>query len=255
MTSRLSRGGLTAALLIAAASVIPATASGGAQSSVGARGSTAHAAKARKLRGPRDERVTVVRDNYGVPHIYAKDAAGAEFGFGYAQAQDQGPFILSQYRIATARDAATFGPSCLPACLASDHLVELFRVPQTAQSSYRSLPKSDRQRFRAFADGINAYINTHRSSFPSWVSDVSPIDILAYSQYPLFANQVSRAVAKIPSTGGAAAADVPGRRPRCRRPRRTCSRSARARPRTTARSCTATRTWPGPACRSGTRRS
>src|SRR5438874_3159158 len=65
-----------------------------------------------QLRGPRAQRVTIVRDNYGVPHVYAKDAAGAEFGFGYAQAEDQGPFILTQYRIAMGRDAETFGPSC-----------------------------------------------------------------------------------------------------------------------------------------------
>ncbi len=197
MALRVSRGGLTAAVLIAAATAIPATASGGARAR-------------EQARGPHGETVTIVRDNYGVPHVYARDAAGAEFGFGYAQAEDQGVFILTQYRIATARDAETFGPSCLPSCLASDHVVDLFRVPQTATADYPSLPRSDRQRFSAFAAGMNAYINTHRSRFPSWVSDVSPTDVLAYSEYPLFAGQISRALQKIPHAPGVAAAVVPG---------------------------------------------
>jgi acyl-homoserine-lactone acylase len=210
MASRLSRSGLAAALLISAATASPTPAIGGVQSCARAGGGAHRAGAARHLRGPRRQRVTILRDNYGVPHIYAKDAAGAEFGFGYAQAQDQGLFILTQYRIATARDAETFGPSCLPACLASDHVVDLFRVPQTARSTYSSLPRADQRRFRAFAAGVNAYIDTHRSSFPTWVSDVSPTDILAYSEYPLFAGEISRALAKIPTTGAAAATAVPG---------------------------------------------
>jgi acyl-homoserine-lactone acylase len=207
MAVRLWRDSVAVALLIAAATAVPATASGGGRSRSHA-GGVADRAAAHQLGGPRGERVTIVRDNYGVPHIYARDAAGAEFGFGYAQAQDQGLFILTQYRIATARDAETFGPSCLPRCLASDHVVDLFRVPQTARSRYGSLARADRQRFRAFAAGINAYIHAHRSSLPSWVSDVSPTDILAYSEYPLSADQISRALLKIPAGGTAAA--VPG---------------------------------------------
>src|SRR5581483_378352 len=37
---------------------------------------------------PRND-VTIERDNYGVPHIYGKTRAGAEFGIGYATAEDR----------------------------------------------------------------------------------------------------------------------------------------------------------------------
>src|SRR2546423_408964 len=45
---------------------------------------------------PRDD-VTIVRDNYGVPHIYGKTRAGAEFGTGYATAEDR-LFFLDVFR-------------------------------------------------------------------------------------------------------------------------------------------------------------
>jgi acyl-homoserine-lactone acylase len=208
VVSRLLRGGAAASFVVAAAA-LGLAAFGGPASAAHARGPGLRAAAARHLQGPRGERVTIVRDNYGVPHVYADDAAGAEFGFGYALAEDQGLFVLTQYRIATGRNAATFGPSCLPSCLASDHLVNLFRVPQTARLAYPALSRADQLRLRAFAAGINTYVHKHRRSFPSWVSDVSPTDVLAYSQYPLFAGEISRALAKLPG-GSAAAGDVPG---------------------------------------------
>ncbi len=35
------------------------------------------------------EHVTILRDEYGVPHVFAPDAAGAAYGSGYAQAEDR----------------------------------------------------------------------------------------------------------------------------------------------------------------------
>src|SRR3954453_15090059 len=45
---------------------------------------------------PRND-VTVVRDNYGVPHIYGSTRKGAEFGTGYATAEDR-LFFLDVFR-------------------------------------------------------------------------------------------------------------------------------------------------------------
>src|SRR4051794_25554910 len=45
---------------------------------------------------PRSD-VTIVRDNYGVPHIYGKTRAGAEFGAGYASAEDR-LFFMDVFR-------------------------------------------------------------------------------------------------------------------------------------------------------------
>src|SRR6266480_4086990 len=45
---------------------------------------------------PRSD-VTIVRDNYGVPHIYGATRSGAEFGIGYATAEDR-LFFLDVFR-------------------------------------------------------------------------------------------------------------------------------------------------------------
>ena len=37
----------------------------------------------------KDSEVTIKRDNYGVPHVYAKSTEGLFYGYGYAVAQDR----------------------------------------------------------------------------------------------------------------------------------------------------------------------
>jgi acyl-homoserine lactone acylase PvdQ len=41
------------------------------------------------------EKVEIIRDGFGVPHIYARTAAGAAYGSGYVQAADRGEQLLS----------------------------------------------------------------------------------------------------------------------------------------------------------------
>src|SRR5688500_17432769 len=58
-------------------------------------------------RTKRAERVTIIRDDWGVPHIYGKTDADAVFGLMYAQAEDdfnrvETNFINSQGRLAEA---------------------------------------------------------------------------------------------------------------------------------------------------------
>src|ERR1035438_5929924 len=53
--------------------------------------------------------VTILRDEYGVPHIFAQDAAGAAFGSGYAQAEDRLEELLKKYRRAEGTMGEAFG--------------------------------------------------------------------------------------------------------------------------------------------------
>src|SRR5947209_16592850 len=48
------------------------------------------------LRG--DEKVEILRDEYGVAHIFAATPAAAAFGSGYAQAEDRLEELLRNYR-------------------------------------------------------------------------------------------------------------------------------------------------------------
>ena len=44
------------------------------------------------------EKVEILRDHYGVPHIYARTAAAAAFGSGFAQAADRGDQLLANLK-------------------------------------------------------------------------------------------------------------------------------------------------------------
>src|SRR5215470_10155982 len=56
-----------------------------------------------------DKKVEILRDEYGVPHIFATTEAAAAFGSGYAQAEDRLEELLRHYRRAEGTMAEAFG--------------------------------------------------------------------------------------------------------------------------------------------------
>ncbi|HEX30446.1 TPA: hypothetical protein ENG04_10235 [Candidatus Poribacteria bacterium] len=59
------------------------------------------------------ETVRIVRDDFGVPHIFAKTIRGLYFGNGYAVAQDRLVQMEKFRRAAEGRMAEIFGPEAL----------------------------------------------------------------------------------------------------------------------------------------------
>jgi len=52
---------------------------------------------------------TLYRDEWGVPHVYARDPRALAFAFGYAQAEDHLEPMLFAYRVANGRAAEIAG--------------------------------------------------------------------------------------------------------------------------------------------------
>src|SRR4051794_12523399 len=69
---------------------------------------------------PRDD-VTIERDRFGVPHVYGSTRAGAEFGLGYATAEDR-LFFLDVFRHVGRGELSSFAGGT-PGNRAFDHLV------------------------------------------------------------------------------------------------------------------------------------
>jgi len=201
----MSRQPLSALRILGLAMVTVLVGCASHQTSAPSTAQRSHATTSTLIPGP--GKITIIRDTWGVPHIYAADAASALYGLAYAEMEDQAVPILTQMRVATGRSAETFGPDCLPACLTQDEATYLFRVPQTAQEQFSTLPADQQQRFAAFAAGMNAYINSHRSSLPSWVEDVTPQDIVAYVQWRWVMAQAHIAAAKLGSNIGVSVSD------------------------------------------------
>lgn len=143
------------------------------------------------------ERVTIVRDSHGEPHIQAHSAAGAAYGLGRAMMEDQGTYILTALASATGRTAEVIGPACQPslqACFNNDQAAHLFRVPESAYENFGSLSKDSRERFKRFAQAINDFVEQHPQQVPAWAFHVNPQDVVAYTEYAIVMSQAGAAV-------------------------------------------------------------
>jgi penicillin amidase len=102
-----------------------------------------------------DEEITIIRDHFGVPHIFAKSQRGAYYAGGYAVAQDR-LFQLERYRRdARGQIAEIDGPSAFQ----RDVQMRNLRAPEPLlQAKFDSLKDDLKQSLQAYADGVNAYM-------------------------------------------------------------------------------------------------
>jgi acyl-homoserine lactone acylase PvdQ len=101
--------------------------------------------------------VTIVRDSYGVPHVYGPTDASVVFGLAYARAEDQFQLVEQYYAESVGRLAELLGPDHL----VYDLLVRAFEVERHARAEYERLPPELAALCRGFADGVNYYLHTH----------------------------------------------------------------------------------------------
>ena len=136
---------------------------------------------------PPEGRARILRDRYGVPHIYGKRDVDVAFGFGYAQAQDHLIPMLLNYRAAAGTASEVLGVGHLE----SDERALLWRIRSVAVAGYGALPPEIRNLIGAFADGVNHYIDVYRDALPNWVAHVGGTDVVALSRWlvMLFAEQ------------------------------------------------------------------
>lgn len=133
---------------------------------------------------PYDARI--LRDTWGVPHIFGITDADATFGLAYANAEDD--FITIQQTLAAARGmlASIYGTNAA----ANDYMVHLLRIWDLLDAKYESdLAPETRALLDAYAAGINLYAALHTDEVLS--ADLFPvrgIDVAAGSVHksPLF---------------------------------------------------------------------
>ncbi|MEM9141741.1 MAG: penicillin acylase family protein [Bacteroidota bacterium] len=116
------------------------------------------------------ERVTIMRDDFGVPHIYGKTDADAVFGLLYAQCEDDFNRVEQNYIWATGRLAEVEGKEALY----SDLRANLFMTETEAKANYEASPEWLKKLCDAFADGINYYLYTHPEVTPGLLTRFEP---------------------------------------------------------------------------------
>lgn len=116
------------------------------------------------------ERVSIIRDDYGVAHIYGKSDADAVFGMLYAQAEDDFRRIERNYVWATGRLAELEGKDALY----SDVRANMYMTQDEAIAAYESAPQWLKDLCIAFADGLNYYLHTHPEVEPRVITRYEP---------------------------------------------------------------------------------
>lgn len=118
----------------------------------------------------RAERVEIIRDDFGVPHIYAETDADAVFGMLYAQCEDDFNRVEQNYIWATGRLAEAEGATALY----SDLRAQLFMTEDEAKAAFEESPDWLKELCVAFADGVNYYLETHPEVEPRVIKHFEP---------------------------------------------------------------------------------
>ena len=114
--------------------------------------------------------VTIIRDNYGVPHIYGKTDADAVFGLLYAQCEDDFKRVELNYIEKLGRMAEVKGE----AALYDDLLIKMIIDSADAVKDYNKAPAWLQKLCNAFADGINYYLYKNPGTKPALLTRFKP---------------------------------------------------------------------------------
>jgi acyl-homoserine-lactone acylase len=101
--------------------------------------------------------VQIVRDAFGVPHIYGRTDADAAYGLAYALAEDD--FATVEPLVATARGQAGILLGRQGAVF--DYGRQLLGIPAIVERDYARLPADVRAVLEGYAEGLNRYAQTH----------------------------------------------------------------------------------------------
>lgn len=118
----------------------------------------------------RAARTEIIRDNWGIPHIYAATDEDAVFGMLYAQCEDDFARVEENYLIAVGQRAMAYGEDYLY----HDLRARLWMDSTDAIQMYAEAPEWLQSLCDAFADGINYYLHTHPKVAPKWLQRFEP---------------------------------------------------------------------------------
>ena len=124
------------------------------------------------------QQVQIVRDTYGVPHIYGKTDADAVFGLLYSQCEDDFDRVEANYLDAIGRLAEVEGENQLY----HDLRARLFMDTLQARSIYQQSPPDLKKLLESFADGTNYYLATHPTIRPRLLRRFQPWMPLLFSE-------------------------------------------------------------------------
>lgn len=130
--------------------------------------------------------VTIHRDNWGVPHIYADVEEDGFFGLGYALAEDRLERFLGSILWATGTQASVRGKSAIQ----SDIDKHLWMHPEEARQGFSRLGPQLRTNYEAFVDGVKRYMDLEPDRVPEWAPEFDATTMVTLTRAVLFEGMI-----------------------------------------------------------------
>src|SRR5262245_50566804 len=124
------------------------------------------------------QNITIIRDSWGIAHIYGKTDADAVFGVIYAQAEDDFNRVETNYLNSMGRLAEAEGEGEIY----RDLRMKLFIDPVDLKAKYESSPPWLKTLMNAWADGLNYYLAKHPQVTPRAIKHFEPWMALSFSE-------------------------------------------------------------------------
>jgi acyl-homoserine lactone acylase PvdQ len=116
------------------------------------------------------QQVTIIRDSWGIAHVYGKTDADAVFGMLYAQCEDDFKRIEMNYIEKLGRLSEIKGKSVLY----NDLEIRLLIDPKEAKADYKKAAPWLKKLLNSYADGINFYLHNHPEVRPALLTHFEP---------------------------------------------------------------------------------
>ena len=106
--------------------------------------------------------VEIVRDEMGVPHIFAKTEMDSAFALGFVHAQDRLWQMEFTRRIGAGRLSEIIGRETVE----TDRFLRTLGLYRLAEKQAAHLTGGPKRVLGAYVDGVNAYLENHRGAWP-----------------------------------------------------------------------------------------
>jgi penicillin amidase len=108
------------------------------------------------------DKIEIIRDRWGIPHIYASNRHDLFYAQGFVHAQDRLWQMELNRRTAQGRLSELFGDLALE----TDRLVRTLGFNRLGQSDWMNLSEEVREILLAYTTGVNAFIGSHDTKLP-----------------------------------------------------------------------------------------
>ncbi len=138
------------------------------------------------------KQVNIIRDKWGIPHVFGKTDADCVFGLMYAQCEDDFQRVEMNYITMLGRTSEISGEKDIY----EDLLVRMVIDSAEAVKDYNDSPEWMKKLLNAFADGVNYYLYKNPKVKPQLLKEFKPWYPLTYTDGSISAIQTSDLDAK-----------------------------------------------------------